>query len=519
MSDDTCLPVARRRAVRRRGRPRPRRPAARRCSATASSGSRVLYSDRAAPSWPQPVLDALVDARTTCPRSSCPTARRAKTAAVAAACWEALGRARVHPLRRGRHRSAAAPPPTWAASSPPPGCAGSASCTSRRPCSAWSTPPSAARPASTPPRARTWSAPSTSRPACCATWPRCGRCRAPSWSPASARSSSAASSPTRRSSTWSRQPTRDDARRRTRRCCASWSSARSGSRSTSWSADLRETGGADGHPGREVLNYGHTMAHAIERAEDYTIRHGEAVALGCVYVAELAAAGRHARRPRSSSGTTPAFARVGLPTAYAGASFDDLHAAMRVDKKARGSQLRFVVLDRPRRAHRARGTVRGRPARRVRRPGGRPTMRREGARPQRTQPRAGSGAGSRRSTAPPPTPSWPSCARRGAAGWASTSRCGRPTTRASCSTGSTPPPTTTSRWCSTPPPGPTTPTRCSTPAPSSPRRWSRCTSPTRPSGPRSSGTRRWSRRTPPRSSPGTASTATGWRWNGSPAPA
>ena len=28
-------------------------------------------------------------------------------------------------------------------------------------------------------------------------------------------------------------------------------------------ADLRETGGADGHPGREVLNYGHTMAHAI----------------------------------------------------------------------------------------------------------------------------------------------------------------------------------------------------------------------------------------------------------------
>ena len=33
--------------------------------------------------------------------------------------------------------------------------------------------------------------------------------------------------------------------------------------------DLKETGGADGHPGREVLNYGHTLAHAIERAEDY----------------------------------------------------------------------------------------------------------------------------------------------------------------------------------------------------------------------------------------------------------
>ena len=52
--------------------------------------------------------------------------------------------------------------------------------------------------------------------------------------------------------------------------------------------DLKETGGADGHPGREVLNYGHTLAHAIERAEDYSVRHGEAVAIGCVYVAELA---------------------------------------------------------------------------------------------------------------------------------------------------------------------------------------------------------------------------------------
>ncbi len=109
------------------------------------------------------------------------------------------------------------------------------------------------------------------------------------------------------------------------------------------SADLKEAGGADGHPGREVLNYGHTMAHAIERTESYRIRHGEAVSIGCVYVAELA----------NRAGTLDAdvverhrstFARVGLPTTYAQASFDELHRAMRVDKKARGSQLRFVVL-------------------------------------------------------------------------------------------------------------------------------------------------------------------------------
>jgi 3-dehydroquinate synthase len=109
-------------------------------------------------------------------------------------------------------------------------------------------------------------------------------------------------------------------------------------------ADLKEKGGADGHPGREVLNYGHTLAHAIEKHEGYAIRHGEAVALGCVYAAELARlAGRldegTAARHRST------FARVGLPTTYAGGGFDDLIGAMRVDKKARGSQLRFLVLD------------------------------------------------------------------------------------------------------------------------------------------------------------------------------
>lgn len=108
--------------------------------------------------------------------------------------------------------------------------------------------------------------------------------------------------------------------------------------------DLRETGGSGGHPGREVLNYGHTLAHAIERTSDYTVRHGEAVAIGCVYVAELAARAG-SLDPALVERHRAVLARVGLPTTYDAASFEDLHAAMKVDKKARGSQLRFVVLD------------------------------------------------------------------------------------------------------------------------------------------------------------------------------
>lgn len=112
--------------------------------------------------------------------------------------------------------------------------------------------------------------------------------------------------------------------------------------------DLRETRGTDVSagewPGREVLNYGHTMAHAIERAEGYRMRHGEAVAIGCVYVAELArVSGR--LDDETADRHTSTLAAVGLPTSYSGAGFEELHAAMRVDKKARGATLRFVVLE------------------------------------------------------------------------------------------------------------------------------------------------------------------------------
>jgi len=109
-------------------------------------------------------------------------------------------------------------------------------------------------------------------------------------------------------------------------------------------SDLKETGGASGHPGREVLNYGHTLAHAIERAERYSFRHGAAVAIGMTYVAELARlAGRlddaTAERHRT------VLELVGLPTSYRGADWRQLHETMRLDKKTRGDQLRFVVLD------------------------------------------------------------------------------------------------------------------------------------------------------------------------------
>jgi 3-dehydroquinate synthase len=95
---------------------------------------------------------------------------------------------------------------------------------------------------------------------------------------------------------------------------------------------------------REILNYGHTLGHAIERAESYRWRHGDAVAIGLVYAAAL---GRLLGRLDDATAQRhrAILTRLGLPTTYRRDAFGSLLDTMRVDKKARGDRLRFVVLD------------------------------------------------------------------------------------------------------------------------------------------------------------------------------
>ncbi len=110
------------------------------------------------------------------------------------------------------------------------------------------------------------------------------------------------------------------------------------------SADLREALPAEAGIGREMLNYGHTLGHAIEKVEQYRIRHGEAISIGMVYAAELAQrAGR--LRVDLVDRHRRILTAVGLPIAYHNRAWPDLFGAMKVDKKARGDRLRFVVLD------------------------------------------------------------------------------------------------------------------------------------------------------------------------------
>jgi 3-dehydroquinate synthase len=104
------------------------------------------------------------------------------------------------------------------------------------------------------------------------------------------------------------------------------------------SRDMREAGP------REVLNYGHTLGHALERVEHYRWRHGAAVSIGMVFAAELSRLAGRLDDPTADRHRS-VLSSVGLPTTYASDAWPRLHEAMRVDKKSRGSRLRFVVLN------------------------------------------------------------------------------------------------------------------------------------------------------------------------------
>jgi 3-dehydroquinate synthase len=102
-------------------------------------------------------------------------------------------------------------------------------------------------------------------------------------------------------------------------------------------ADEREQGR------RAVLNFGHTIGHALEAVSAYALLHGEAVSIGMAQEARLAeqlgiaAAGTAAQ-------IAAALARFGLPLDLPdGVAVDTLIETMRLDKKSRGGEIRLAL--------------------------------------------------------------------------------------------------------------------------------------------------------------------------------
>lgn len=94
---------------------------------------------------------------------------------------------------------------------------------------------------------------------------------------------------------------------------------------------------------REILNYGHTLGHAIEKHSKYELRHGECVAIGMIFAAELSL--RVAGLTEQINHLhTSLLNKLNLPTKYPHSAWPDLYEFMQHDKKKGKDGLRFVTL-------------------------------------------------------------------------------------------------------------------------------------------------------------------------------
>ena len=94
---------------------------------------------------------------------------------------------------------------------------------------------------------------------------------------------------------------------------------------------------------REILNYGHTLGHAIELHSKYALRHGECVSIGLVFAANLAnESGILA--DHSTDLHRKILSNLGLPISYESRHWPELRANMAIDKKSRSGTLRFVAI-------------------------------------------------------------------------------------------------------------------------------------------------------------------------------
>lgn len=92
---------------------------------------------------------------------------------------------------------------------------------------------------------------------------------------------------------------------------------------------------------REILNYGHTLGHAIEKDSKYKLRHGEAVSIGMVFAAELSKELTDLSQDAVSL-HRELLANFNLPLTYGKSRWNSLSVLLMQDKKIKQSRLRFI---------------------------------------------------------------------------------------------------------------------------------------------------------------------------------
>ena len=94
---------------------------------------------------------------------------------------------------------------------------------------------------------------------------------------------------------------------------------------------------------REILNFGHTLGHAIEKSAGYSLRHGEAVSIG-LHFAALLSQERLGLDPEVVSSLRDLLQKFGLPTSVDPGAYpwEELFESMAGDKKSRDGAVRFI---------------------------------------------------------------------------------------------------------------------------------------------------------------------------------
>lgn len=95
---------------------------------------------------------------------------------------------------------------------------------------------------------------------------------------------------------------------------------------------------------REILNFGHTYGHAVEKLSGYELRHGEAVAVGIIYALYLSET-LAALDPALTREVGGLLEKFSLPVRSSHYKWSEVLAVMLGDKKARSSALRFIGID------------------------------------------------------------------------------------------------------------------------------------------------------------------------------
>ncbi len=95
--------------------------------------------------------------------------------------------------------------------------------------------------------------------------------------------------------------------------------------------------------GREILNYGHTLGHAVEMHSKYSLRHGEAISIGLVFAAELAHLKGYLSKELVDA-HREVLSGLNLPISYPRSAWSELLPMLALDKKSRGTMMRFVAI-------------------------------------------------------------------------------------------------------------------------------------------------------------------------------